>query len=124
MSKIRYGKFLLEVSLVSIMTAILGSLLMYFLGFLDFLGIFKGIIIALILTGLFIYSLKLHPGKETFLEIIPIVIISASLIELIKTWIPMIPSIITEFSWVGLAVLLSSIYLSDTIVKKYILKKF
>jgi len=120
--RISYGNFILEIALVAVLTSVIASTLSWFLGLFSNLGILSGIITALVLAWVFIYSLKTHPGTESFLEVIPIVLISASLVELLRNWITIIPSLITEFSWTSLAILTSAIFLSDTIVRKNILK--
>jgi len=122
MKKPKYGNFLLEVFLVAVLTSIIGSILSSVLGVFGNLGILTPLITALVLSAIFVYSIKTHPGVENFLEVVPIVLISASLVELVRVYFPIVPSVITEFTWSSLAILLSSIYLSDTVVRKYIFK--
>jgi len=120
--KVNYADFILRVVLVAILTAFVGSGLSYVLGFFDALGTLSNLVTAFVLAGVLLWTLNWHPKGESFLEVIPIVLISAALVEVMRTWIPSIPTVITSFSWTSLAILVSSIYLSDTIVKKYILR--
>jgi len=79
-------------------------------------------LIAVVSVVFFVFILKLHKGQENFLEIIPVVIIAASIVQLIQHWVTIIPSVATEFSWTNLAMLISAVYLSDMLVKKYAMK--
>ena len=120
--KIKYGKLGIELLIIAVMSAVILGVVNYTLGMITSTSVVYKFLIAVVSVVFFSFILKLHPGKENFLEVIPIVILSASIIELLRTWFPIIPGITTEFSWINLAFLISAIYLSDIIVKKYILK--
>ena len=122
--KIKYGKFLLNIVSVAVLTAIIASILNYIIGIVGGLnlGIFSGLVIAFIIASIFVWSTKIRYGTESLTEAIPIIVISLALVEFLRNYITAIPSIVSTFTWTNLAILLSSVWLSDAITKKYILK--
>ena len=87
------------------------------------LGVFSGVVTALVVAFVFVWSAKIRPGTESLTEAIPVIVISLALVEFLRTYIAAIPSIISVFSWQNLAILLSAVWLSDALVRKY-LRKF
>lgn len=119
----KYWRFVVNVALVAVLTAAISSLLVYLLGLLDFLGALTGIVTALIIAGIFVWSTRIREGRESFTEAIPVIVLSIAVVELLRGLIPQIPAIISTFSWTNLAIVLSSVWLSDAVIKKYLLKK-
>ena len=118
-----YGKFILTSVVVAVLAAIISSLLAWGLGALSVFGALSGLATALAIAVIFVWTLNFHKGQESFFEVIPLIIVSISLLEVIRTWIPIIPGLlVTEFTWQNLGLLISAIYLSDAIVKEYIVK--
>ena len=123
--KLKYGKLAIELVITAILSAVILGLVNYILGLItpaeswNYLYTF---LIAIVSVVFFVFILKLHKGKEEFLEVIPVVIIAASMVQLIQHWVTIIPSVATEFSWTNLAILISAVYLSDMLVKKYAMK--
>jgi len=68
-------------------------------------------------AAFFVGAVKVHPGKEDFLEVLPVVLVSAGLVELIGNWIKALPSLIIPFTWTGLALGLGSVFLAMTIAE-------
>jgi len=119
----KYGKLLLEIIIVSVFTAVISSLIVYIIGAVGPIGgVFAGVLTAFITLFLFVWALQIHPGKESFLETIPVIVLAAAVVGLLRVYIPSIPAIVTDFTWQNLAILLSSLFLADTIVKRYILR--
>jgi len=120
----KYGKFALRVLFLAVATAIIASLLNYALALVEGfgLGIFGGLINAVIISGVFIFSTRVRPGRENFIDTIPVILVSLALVELLQNYVSYIPSIVSTFTWSNVAVLLSSVFLGDAIVRKYIVR--
>ena len=118
---ISIGKEILRVLVVSIMSAVLLGVFGYLLNaIIPSLGTVGGIIfVAIVALGLFFWSKALHPGDEIgIVEFIPIFIILGVL------WGLGLPSVEIGGATIGVkfAMLLSSIYISDVVYRKYLLK--
>lgn len=129
MANARYGEWsnyallLLNILLVSLLTSVIAATMSWGLGLFEPLGIFSGLITAAVVSGVFVWSMNIREGEESFVDSIPVIIVSVALISFLRTGgLEIIPSIVTKFTWMNLAVLLSSVWLSDSIVRTYILE--
>lgn len=118
----KFGKLLLEVFLVSIGTAFIASLITYLISAITpIAGIFGGLLVALVTLFLFSWALAIHPGREYFIEVIPVIVLVAAIIELWRGLMPeVIPVLVTNFTWLNLAILISSLFITDTIIKFFL----
>jgi|GEM_PF-5177249 len=123
--KLKYGKLAIELVITAILSAVILGLVNYILGLItvaeswNYLYTF---LIAIVSVAFFVMAMKINPGKEEFLTSIPIVILSLSIVGLLRHWINVIPTLTLEFSWVALAWGLGSVFLASSVTKKYILK--
>jgi hypothetical protein len=121
MKKIKnYGKLAIEIVLTAILSAFILYAVSYVIGMFTSTSSWQTFFIAVLSAVFIIFAIKIHPGKESFIETIPIVIISIALVGLIQTWFASMPSFNIEFTWTGLAWGLSSVFLANTLVKKVI----
>ncbi len=116
------GKEILRVIVVSIMSAVLlwifGSVVNAILPSLGTVG--GAIFVAIVALALFFWSKALHPGEEIgIVEFIPIFIILGVLWAL---GLPKIELLGTTAWGIKFAMLLSSIYISDVVYRKYLMK--
>ncbi len=119
--EIPLGKEILRILVVSIMSAVLLGVFGYLLNALvPYLGAVGGIVfVAIVALGLFFWSKALHPGDEIgIVEFIPVFIILGVLYGL---GLPKV-EIGTATFGVKFAMLLSSIYISDVVYRKYLMK--
>lgn len=116
-----YGKVALETILTSVVAALILYIVMYLIGIISpVAGVWQSFFTALVAAGFIMLAIKIHPGDENFVETIPVVIIAMAIVGLIQTIIPMMPGFAVEFTWVGLAWGLSSVYLANTLVKIFL----
>jgi len=121
MARLNYMELIVYAILIAISTAIIGSGISYLLALISQpLGPLAGLVNALILTGIFVLASRIRMGEESFTEVIPVMVISVAIVELIRSVMPIIPSILVEFTWTNLAIVLSSLWLSNAIVKEYV----
>jgi len=120
----KYGQFALRVLFLAVATAIIASFLNYVLTLVGGfeLGIFGGLVNAAIIAGVFIFSMKVRPGRENFVDTVPVIVIALAIVELLQNYVSYIPSIVSTFTWSNIAVLLSSVFLGDAVVRKYIVR--
>jgi len=122
--KVNYGKLAMELVVISILSAIILSLVNYGIAQITLeQGVWYGLLMAVISVVFFGFSMHINPGKEEFLNSIPVVIMALALVELFRT-IVNIPALSIEFSWLNLAFGLGSVFLASAITKKYFVKMF
>ena len=118
-----YGKFIGQLVITAIIASILISFTSWIIGAISpVMGIFSSFITAVISVVFFLWAMKINPGKEEFLTSIPQVILAIAIVELIRNWITVIPTLTIPFNWIGLAFGLGNVFLANMIVKGYILK--
>ena len=108
------GKWLLKILVMSVIAAILLGLVGWAYGAVLALSATWGAILGLIfVVVLFGIAVKFNPGKETFLEYLPVLFVVAAVIGTIAILWPAAPfAFVVEWSLVGLGLALSAVFLS------------
>ena len=123
--KVKYGKLGTELLVISVLSALVLSLVNWLLISITpptSMGVWYTFLIAVVSVVFFVFAMKINPGREKFLTSIPVVIMALAIVGLLKTWFNIIPALGVEFTWSSLAFGLGSVYFASAITKKYILK--
>ena len=124
MAKLKYGKLASHLLVVSILSTIILSVVNWILSSITPPTSLSGLypfLIAVASVAFFMFALRINPGKEEFLDAVPVVIMALAIVGLVRTWIDIIPALSLEFTWSSIAFGLGSVYLATAITKKYIL---
>lgn len=115
-----YGKWGLRILVMSVVAAILLSLIGWIynavVGISVAWGAILGTVLAIILFGA---AIKYNPGKESFVEYLPVLLIVSAVLGTLAILIPTIPlSFVIDWSLVGLALAFSAVFFAGGITAK------
>ena len=114
-----YKDLALEVVSVSIVATIVASVIGMLFGVFSNYGVIGLIADWLVLLGMFVYATKNYQSQNV-LEDATIILLSAVTIYLLGQVFSMIPQSILAFNWQSIATLVASVYMSDSLIKKYL----
>lgn len=119
MKKIRIGWMALETGITSVIALILLWILSTIItAITPSFGSMAAVLMTIASAILLMIAIYMRPGDENFVETIPVIIITLTLLTLFKTWIPSLPNLAIDFNWTSLAFGLSSVYFADVLTQK------
>jgi len=84
---------------------------------LDAIGTIGTILAAVGVVWLFLWTLKIHPGRENLFDVLPALVLTPAILAVFK-----IPLMEVTITGLGFTIAVTSILLSDVIVRRYLIK--
>lgn len=116
------GKMLITYVIIAVFAALILTLLGWIKGAVEAVSLVWGGIIGIVLVAiLLIAAMRINPGKEMFLHLLPVLLIVAAIIGTIAIVWPASPlSFVVEWSLVGISLAIAAVVFANAVTLKVV----